>query len=140
MSRKLITSVLTLICLTMVLVPAPVKAQTSANLYISLNPTSVLAGEWARVTTVVMNNSSSGLKTTVTFTAVDTCGTKTSLGYNRLSLAAGEQVLITTAYPTSPEACRGTHVVTASLGGGKGKAASTGATATANLEVQYRGC
>ena len=137
MPRNLIKSVLMVVCLTMVLVPAPVKAQSSASLYISLNPTTVLAGEWARVTTVVINNSSSGLKTTVTFTAVDPCGTKTSLGYNRLSLAAGEQVLITTAYPTSPDACRGTHVVTAAIGGGgKGRTASSAVTASANLEVQ----
>jgi hypothetical protein len=121
------------------LTPMPVNAQTSGlNLYVSLNPTTVLAGEWARVTGVVINNSASSAKITVTFSAVDPCGTKMSLGYNRLSLGPGEQVLITTAYPTSPDACRGTHVVTMSTGGstGKGKTASAGTTASANLEVQ----
>jgi hypothetical protein len=126
-------SALALACLTLVLVPAPVSAQSGATLYISLNPTTVLAGEWARVTTVVMNNSTSSFRTTVTFSAVDPCGTKTALGYNRLALAPGEQVLITTAYPTSANACRGTHVVTASTGG-KGK--TVGTSVSANLEVQ----
>ena len=138
MFRNFMKTALAALCLTLVLIPLPVNAQTSGlNLYISLNPTTVLAGEWARVTTVVINNSGTSVRTTVTFSAVDTCGTKVSLGYNKLALGPGEQVLITTAYATSPDACRGTHVVTASAGGGgKGKTASTGTIATANLEVQ----
>lgn len=135
-SKSVMALVCLTACLTLVLVPAPVRAQSSTNLYISLNPTTVLAGEWARVTAVVINNSTSALKTTVTFSATDPCGTKVSLGYNRLSLAPGEQVLITTAYPTSPDACRGTHAVTISASGGKGKGGSVGPTATAYLEVQ----
>ena len=137
MPRNFITSVLAAACLTLILIPMPVNAQTSGlNLYVSVNPTTVLAGEWARVKGVVINNSASGAKITVTFTAVDPCGTKMSLGYNRLSLGPGEQVLITTAYATSPDACRGTHVVTMSTGGSKGKTTSAGTIATANLEVQ----
>jgi hypothetical protein len=136
MRNQLIKTVFALSCLAMVLVPLPTSAQSSTAMYISLNPTTVLAGEWARVTGVVMNNSTSKLRITVTFTAFDPCGTKMDLGYNRLALNPGEQVLITTAYPTSADSCRGTHTVTMSSGGGKGKAAAATPGATAYLEVQ----
>jgi hypothetical protein len=109
----------------------PVNA--AAEMYLSVNPTTVLAGEWVRVTGVVMNNSSSKVRMTVKFSAVDPCGTTMDLGYNRLALNPGEQVLITTAYPTSASACRGTHAVTMSSGG-KGKTAATAV--TAYVEVQ----
>ena len=131
MRKYLLTSVLALACVALVAVPMPVNA--AADMYISVNPTTVLAGEWARVTGVVINNSTSRVRVTVKFTATDSCGTTMDLGYNRLALNAGEQVLITTAYPTSANACRGTHAVTMSAGG-KGKASTTGA--TAYLEVQ----
>jgi hypothetical protein len=133
MRNYMMKSFLALACLALVLVPMPVKA--SSDMYISVNPTTVLAGEWARVTGVVMNNSSRSVKTTVTFTAVDPCGTEMNLGFNRLSLAPGEQVLITTSYPTSSNACHGTHTVTMSSGG-KGKNSAPVPGATAYLEVQ----
>ncbi|HEX6717305.1 MAG TPA: hypothetical protein VF088_09340 [Pyrinomonadaceae bacterium] len=136
MRNKLMKSVLALSCLAIILVPLPASAQSSTAMYISVNPTTVLAGEWARVTGVVMNNSTSKLRITVTFAAVDPCGTKMDLGYNRLALNPGEQVLITTAYPTSVDSCRGTHTVTMSSGGGKGKTAAASPSATAYLEVQ----
>ena len=97
----------------MTLVPAPVSA-AGVNLTVTVSPTSVLAGEWAGVSGIVVNNSTAKIKTTVTFSAVDSCGTKTDLGYNRLMLAAGQSVLITTAYPTNASACRGTHTITMS--------------------------
>jgi hypothetical protein len=134
MQNYLTKSVLTLACLTLVLVPAPIRAQsTGIALYPSVNPTTVLAGEWAGVTTVVINNTSSKQRITVTFSAVDPCGNKTNLGYNRLALAAGQSVLVTTAYPTSASACLGMHTVSASIGGSKG---SPGTAATALLEVK----
>jgi hypothetical protein len=136
MRAKLIKNFLALACLALVLVPLPVSAQSSTGLYISVNPTTVLAGEWARVTGVVMNNSTSKIRITVTFTAVDPCGTTMDLGYNRLALNPGDQVLITTAYPTSATACRGTHVVSMSTGGSKGKNSALAPSATALLEVQ----
>jgi hypothetical protein len=45
-------------------------------------------------------------------------------------------VLITTSYPTSSSACRGTHTITMSSGGGKGKNAAPVPGATTYLEVQ----
>ena len=131
MRNYLIRSFLALACLALVLVPVPVKAAT--DMWISVSPTSVLAGEWAGVSAVISNNSSSKLRITVTFTATDPCGTTMDLGYNRLALAPGQSVLVTTAYPTSVNSCRGTHAVTVSTGGGKGRTAITGA--TAYLEV-----
>ena len=131
MRNYLMKSLLALACLALVVVPMPVKA-AGANMWITVSPTSVLAGEWAGVSAVIVNSSSSKLRVTVTFSAVDTCGTKMDLGYNRLALAAGQSVLVTTAYPTSASACRGMHTVSVSTGG---KGGNTGATATAYLEV-----
>ena len=115
----------------LVSISLPVKAQ-STSLYISLNPTTVLAGEWSRVSAVVINESTAKVRATVTFVAVDPCGTQTTLGYNRLALAAGEQVLITTAYPTKAGSCRGPHSVTIST---DGKGGAQGTSATAYLQV-----
>lgn len=129
MRNYLIKSVIALACLTLVLVPVPVKA-AGPTMYVTVSPTSVLAGEWAGVSAVVINSSSSKLRITITFSAVDTCGTKMDLGYNRLALNPGQSVLVTTAYPTSASACRGTHVVTVSTGGKSGATS-----ASTNLEV-----
>ncbi len=132
MKNLLMKCVLSVACLTLVLVPAPVNAQSSTSLYISVSPTTVVAGEWAGVSAVVINNSKSKLRTTITFTAVDPCGTETALGYNRLALGPGQSVLVTTAYPTKADSCRGTHTVTVTAGGTK----SSGPSAVAYLEVQ----
>ncbi len=134
MRNYLIKSVLALACLALVVVPLPVKA--AADMYITVSPTTVLAGEWAGVSAVIINNSSSKMRTTIYFTAVDPCGTTMDLGYNRLALAPGQSVLVTTAYPTSANSCRGTHAVTVSSGSGKGKTAAATVGATAYLEVQ----
>jgi hypothetical protein len=131
--RSLVLSALSLVLVSMILVPAPVGAQSGVTLYVNVNPTTVTAGEWAAVSGVVVNNTGGRLRTTVTFTAYDPCGTKTDLGYNRLALAAGQSVLITTAYPTKASSCRGTHTVTIAM---PGKGATVGASATTNLEVQ----
>ncbi len=131
MRNYLIKSVLALTCLTMVLVPVPVKA-AGPTMYINVSPTTVMAGDWAGVSAVIVNSSTGKLRVTVTFSAVDTCGTKMDLGYNRLALAPGQSVLVTTAYPTKADSCRGTHVVTVSTGG---KGGNTGTSASTNLEV-----
>jgi len=111
-----------------------IKAQSAdTSLFISLSPTTVTAGEWSGVSGIVINNTSAKVRLTVTFSAVDPCGTKTDLGYNRLALNPGQSVLITTAYPTKATSCRGTHVVTISTGGKSGAPAIS---ASANLEVQ----
>ena len=134
MRNYFVKGALALACLALVLVPAPVKTQAAGmEMYMSVSPTAVAAGEWAGVSAVVMNNSESKMRVTVSFSAVDPCGTKMDLGYNRLALAPGQSVLVTTAYPTNPDACRGTHTVSISTGG-KGKVGP--ASASANLEVQ----
>jgi hypothetical protein len=112
-------------------VPLTVSAQ-SVTLYVSVSPTTVVAGEWAAVSGVVVNNSSSKVRLTVTFTAMDPCGTKTDLGYSRLALDPGQSQLVTTAYATKSSSCHGTHFVTISTGG---KGGSTPISATTNLEV-----
>ncbi|HZE69756.1 MAG TPA: hypothetical protein VE135_09555 [Pyrinomonadaceae bacterium] len=131
MRKHLMTSALALACLTLILVPMPVQA--SPDMFISVNPTTLIAGEWAGVSAVIINTSSSKARITVTFEAVDPCGTKMDLGYNRLALAPGQSVLVTTAYPTSANSCRGMHAVSVSTGA-KGRSAPI--SATAYLEVQ----
>jgi hypothetical protein len=135
MRNYLTKSLLALACLTMVLVPAPVKAVSAGmDMYMSVNPTGVLAGEWAGVSAVISNTSASKERVTVTFKAVDPCGNEMDLGYNRLALAPGQSVLVTTAYPTSASACRGMHTITMSTGGGRKN--SSGSVAICYLEVQ----
>ena len=125
---------LAIVCTTLALVPLPAKAQSSGTtLYVSVSPTTVMAGDWAAVSAAVINNSTSKVRMTVTFSAVDPCGTKTDLGYNRLALGPGQSVLVTTSYPTKKTSCRGTHVVTISTAG---KGGDPGVSASANLEVQ----
>src|ERR1041385_6500765 len=110
MRNLVLKSVLLIAAVTLVSLPAPVTTQAAGmDMYVSVSPTSVVAGEWAAVSGVVVNNSGSRVRMTVTFTAVDPCGTTTDLGYNRLVLMPGQSVLVTTAYPTSASACRGTH-------------------------------
>ncbi len=134
MRNYLIKTLMVIICTAVTVVPVPVRAQSSGTtLYISVSPTTVLAGEWAGISGVVINNSTAKLRTTATFYAVDPCGTKTDLGYNRLSLDPGQSVLITTSYPTKKTSCRGTHIVTISTAG---KGGDPGVNASANLEVQ----
>ena len=127
--RFFIASALMLIIASMVLIPAPVSAQAGVSLSVSVSPTSVYAGEWAGVSGIVVNNTNSKLRTTVTFAAYDPCGTKTDLGYNRIVLGPGQSVLVTTSYPTKTTSCRGTHTVTMTIAG------KTGGSATAYLEV-----
>jgi len=134
MRNYLMKSALVVACLGLVLVPAPVTTRAAGmDMYISVSPTSVLAGEWAGVSAVVINNSSSKMRMTVTFVAVDPCGSTMDLGYNRLALAPGQSVLVTTAYPTSANSCRGMHTVSVSTAG---KGRNAGVSANAYLEVQ----
>jgi len=133
MRNYLIKSMMLMMCLMPALVPLPTKAQSSGTtLHISVNPTTVIAGEWAGVSAAIINDSTAKVRITVTFSAVDPCGTKMDLGYNRLALGPGESVLVTTSYPTKTTACSGTHAVTVSTGG---KGGNPGVSATAYLEV-----
>ena len=125
MRSSLIGGVLVLILVSMTMVPAPVSAAGGVNLTVTVSPTSVVAGEWAGVSGIVVNNSGAKIKSTVTFSAVDTCGVKTDLGYNRLMLAPGQSVLITTSYPTTASTCRGANTVTMTMGGRGGSSATT---------------
>lgn len=133
-NRSLMASVFAFICLSLVVVGPPTHAQSAGTqLFLSVSPTTITAGEWAGVTGVVINNTTAKQRITVTFAAYDPCGTKTDLGYNRLALSPGQSVLVTTAYATTTSSCRGTHSVTISTGGKRG---SPGESATAYLEVQ----
>lgn len=112
MRNYVVKSALTLACLTLVLVPLPVRAQSSdVAMSISVNPTSTSPGGTVGVFAIVTNNTAKNLKTTVTFTSLSPCGTETSLGYNRLSLFPGQTVWVTVSYPIPPDACPGMYSI-----------------------------
>lgn len=141
MRNYLIKSFLALACLTLVLVPLPVKAQSSdLGLSIQLNNSTIVRPGSTGVFALVTNNTSSRMRTTVTFTAVAPCGTEYSLGYNRLTLSAGESIVVSTSLWIPADACVGSYsvTVTAKSGGGGGKNSTLAASpsATAFLVVQ----
>lgn len=141
MRNYLAKSLLTLVCLTMVMVPAPVSAQTSdLGLTIRVSPSTAAPGSTVGVISFVTNNTSSKLRTTVTFTSLSPCGVVTSIGYHRLSLDPGQTMMVTATYPIAVDACLGTYTVSISGkgSGGGGKGASTAATpsASAFLTIQ----
>jgi len=140
MRNHLIKSVVAAICLAMVLVPAPVTAQSSdLGLSIRVTPTLTAPGTTVGVVAMVTNNTSSKVRTTVTFTSLSPCGVTTGIGYNRLTLNPGQTVMVTTTYPIAPDACIGQYAVSISAksgGGGKNATAAAAPSATAYLMVQ----
>jgi hypothetical protein len=125
MRNYLIKSVLALACLTMVLVPAPVGAQSTSDMGMSIrvNPTNTSPGGTVGVFAFVTNNTSNKMRTTVTFTSLSVCGGETTLGYNRLALNPGQTIQVTVSYPLSPDACLGMYTITITAkSGGKNSA------------------
>jgi hypothetical protein len=123
MPRNLIRSVLALACLTMVLVPAPVRAQSSSiGLTITLSPNTTTPNGIVSIYGLVTNNSSSRLRATVTLSSLSPCGVETALGYNRLVINPGASTYVTVGYKLQPDACLGVHTITITAGGGKNSA------------------
>lgn len=140
MRNYLIKGVITTICLTMLLVPAPVTAQSSdLGLTIRVTPTTAAAGTTVGVVSFVTNNTSSKLRTTVTFTSLSPCGVTTNIGYNRVALSPGQTIMVTVTYPIAPDACVGTYAISINAksgGGGKNSTSASTPSATAFLTVQ----
>ena len=139
MRNYLLKSVVAAICLAMVLVPAPVTAQSSdLGLTVRVTPTTTTPGTTVGVVGMVTNNTSSKIRTTVTFTSLSPCGVVTSIGYNRMALNPGQTMMVTATYPIASDACLGTYAVsiTAKSGGGKNATAAATPSATAFLVVQ----
>jgi len=135
MQRFLIKTALVLTCLTLTAVPLPVRAQSPAlAMTIGTNPTSVKPGGTVGVFALVTNNSTSRVRTTVSFTSLASCGIQTSLGSHKLVLEPGQSIQVTVSYPIAPNACSGVYTVTIS-GGGGGKG-SVGSSASCYLTVQ----
>jgi len=139
MRNYLLKGFLALACLTLVSIPLPVTAQSpDLGMSIRVNPTSTSPGSTVGVFAIVTNNTSKNLKTTVTFTSLSSCGTETSLGYNRLSLYPGQTVWVTVSYPLSPDACPGQYTISIAEKS-TGKTSGTSAvenSATCYLSVQ----
>ena len=132
-------SLLALVCMSMVLVPAPVSAQTSdLGLSIRVSPTTTAPGTTVGVISYVTNNTSSKLRTTVTFTSLSPCGIVTSIGYHRLALNPGQTMMVTATYPIASDACLGTYTVSiaSKASGGKGSTSAASPSASAYLTVQ----
>jgi len=131
--RNLIRSVFALLCLTMVLVPAPVKAQSSdLTMSIAAYPSTAHAGDDIGIYALVINSTSGKLRTTVTFTSLSPCGKQTTLGFNRLSLYPNQGIQLSIQYALPADACPGTYAVTISSGGKN----SVGSSATTYITVQ----
>ena len=127
--RKFMQTVLALVCLTMILVPAPVSAQTSdVGLTVRVSPTTVKAGSTVGIISYVTNNTGKKLRTTVSFNSLSPCGIETSIGYHRLALNPGQTMMVTATYPLGTDACIGTYTVSIT--------ATSGASASAYLVVQ----
>ena len=136
MQNYLIKSVLALFCLTLVLVPVPVKAQSSdIGLTVTLSPATTIPGGTVAVYALVTNSSTSRIRTTVTLSSLSPCGIETSLGYHKLVLNPGASIYVTAGYKLLPDACLGLHAVTATVGGG-GKTGAASPSTTAYLTVQ----
>lgn len=135
MLHYLTKSVMALIFLTLLAVSLPARAQTSdVGLSIRVNPTTGIAGGTVGVFGVVTNNTSSKLRTTVTFTSKSPCGLETNIGYSKIALNPGQAIQVTVSYVLAPDACPGQYAITiSSSSGGKN---STGNSATAYLTVQ----
>jgi hypothetical protein len=133
MKISLRKSMMALVCLvasvTLISVPAPVNAQSSVGLTISVNPGTTTPGGTVGVFSFVTNNTGSKLRTTVTVSSLSPCGIQDNIGYNRLALNPGQTVQVTVSYPLAPNACKGTYAVTISAGGSKSSPPSSAATA-----------
>ena len=134
-SKPLMTVVCLTACLTLVLVPAPVTAQSSAiGLTLRVNPTSSSPGGTVGVFGIITNNTSSKLRTTVTLSSLSACGIQTQIGYTRLALNPGQSMQITVSYPIAPDACLGLYAI--SIGASSGGKNASESSATAYLTVQ----
>jgi uncharacterized membrane protein len=122
-------------CLTLVLVPAPVSAQSSGvGLSISVNPLTTTPGGTVGVFALVTNNTGAKLRTTVTISSLAPCGIETNIGYNKLALNPGQTVQVTVSYPLAPNACVGLYAINiTAASSGKNSSQSS---ATAYLTVQ----
>jgi hypothetical protein len=126
-------SFLALACLALVLVPAPVNAQSGLTMSIAGYPSTAHAGDDIGVYALVINSTSGKMRATVTFTSLSPCGKQTTLGYNRLSLYPNQGIQLSVQYALPADACPGTYAVTISSGGGKN---SVGSSATTYITVQ----
>jgi len=115
-------------CLTLVLGPAPVRAQSpGVGLSIYVNPSTISHGGTVGVFGLVTNNTSSRMRATVTFTSLAPCGTETQLGYSKVVLNPGQSMQVTTTYMLPADACPGVYTIaiTANSGGKNSVASST---------------
>ena len=118
MKNHLIKSVMMLVCLTLLLVPAPTRAQGSTfGVSIRVTPTTTTPGTTVGVVGYVTNNTNKKTRTTVTFTSLSPCGKTTTLGYSRVALNPGQTMMVTTTYPLAPNACVGAYTISIDAGG-----------------------
>jgi len=127
MKRSFVSSIMMLVCLTLLLVPH-VKAQGSGvGLSIRVSPTTTAPGTTVGVIGYVTNMTTKKMRATVTFTSLSPCGIETQIGYNRVALNPGQTMMITATYPIAADACRGPYTISIN---------ANGATTSATLLVQ----
>ena len=128
MKNHLPRSLMMLVCLTLLLVPGPVRGQSSSvGLSVSVSPTTTVPGTTVGIIGFITNNTNKKMRASVTFNSLSPCGTSTSIGYNRVALNPGQTMMITTTYPLAPNACLGAYTISIN---------SSGASTSATLLVQ----
>lgn len=141
MNRKHFTiAALALLCLSLVAMPSGTGAQTSdLGLSVKTGSPTATRGEGVAVFGLVTNNTSSKMRTTVSFSAHSPCGTETFIGQARVWLDPGKSVALSSYYAIPADACTGTYAITLSEDSGKGKNSTSSAStpsATAYVDVQ----
>ncbi|HEX6647942.1 MAG TPA: hypothetical protein VF075_00335 [Pyrinomonadaceae bacterium] len=127
MKKYFVSSIMMLVCLTLIVIP-PAKAQgSSVGLSIRVSPTTTAPGTTVGVIGYVTNMTTKKMRATVTFTSLSPCGIETQIGYNRVALNPGQTMMITATYPIASDACLGPYTVSIS---------ASGATTSTTLLVQ----
>ena len=128
MRDYLTRSLLTAICV-LLIVGISAKAQSGdVGLSISVNPTTTSPGSTVGVFSFVTNNTNNKLRTIVTVTSASPCGTQTNIGYNRLTLEPGQTVQVTVSYPVASNACAGNYAISINASSGAKNSPVTSAT------------
>jgi uncharacterized membrane protein len=139
MQNFLVKSVLGAICLTLVLLPVPAKAQKGqdtaaaaacSGVSVYTSSPQVTRGYNIGIVAMVVNCSSAKQRITVEIHSVSACGVESAIGYNRVALNPGQSIQVTVGYPIPTDACPGVYTVTATASSTKTTLSSSTTTFT----------
>ena len=141
MQNFLIRSVLGAICLTLISLPLPVRAQKAQQDGAGATAACSTVGVWTSspqvtrgynigVVALVGNCSGSKQRITIEFTSISACGIETAIGYNRVALNPGQSIQVSVSYAIPADACPGLATINAVTTSGKGSSSSASTTFT----------